>query len=257
MCRLAAFRCVSEAGTIVAQWRAILRSVHVPVVAALLLAACSGPQSTLDPAGPAAEAIATSWWLMFAGACSAWTLVVALVLLAMRRGRGLPPRAGGRLIVAGGMALPTVLLAALLVYGTLASGRITGRGEDVAHVVRVTARQWHWEFEYLDRNGIARAMSVDQLAMPLGEMVEFHVGSIDVIHSFWIPRLGGKVDAIPGRTNRLRLRADRAVPMRGQCAEFCGLEHARMAFRVDVLDARAYRAWLRENVVVADDGAAR
>ncbi|TYT23970.1 cytochrome c oxidase subunit II [Luteimonas viscosa] len=241
----------------VARWRTIRRSVFGAASLALLLAACGGPQSALDPAGPAAEEIATGWWLMFAGACAAWTLVLALVLLAMRRGRGLAPRAGGRLILAGGVALPTVLLAALLVYGTLASDRVTGSGADVAHVVRVTARQWRWEFEYLDRDGVVRAASVDRLAMPLGEMVEFHVGSIDVIHSFWIPRLGGKVDAIPGRTNLLRLRADRTVPMRGQCAEFCGLEHARMAFRVDVLDARAYRAWLRENAVVADDGAAR
>ncbi|WP_202844686.1 cytochrome c oxidase subunit II [Luteimonas saliphila] len=243
-------------GIIVAHWRAI-RWPACAAPAAPLATACRGPQSALDPAGPAADAIATSWWLMFGAGSAAWAMVVVLALLAMRPGRALTPRAGTQLIVGGGVVLPTVLLAALLVYGTLASDRVTGRGEDAAHVVRVTARQWHWEFEYLDRDGIARAASVDRLALPLGEMVEFHIESIDVIHSFWIPRLGGKVDAIPGRTNLLRLRADRAVPMRGQCAEFCGLEHARMAFRVDVLDARAYRAWLRENAVAADGGAAR
>ncbi|MDH5829735.1 cytochrome C oxidase subunit II [Luteimonas sp. M1R5S18] len=209
-----------------------------------MLAACRGPQSALDPAGPAAAEIATGWWLMVGGACVAWTIVIALALLAMRRGRALAAAAGQRLILVGGVALPTVLLAALLTYGTLASDRVTGRGEDAAHVVRVTARQWQWQFDYLDRDGAVRATSIDRLVLPLGEMVEFEVRAEDVIHSFWIPRLGGKVDAIPGRTNVLRLRADRAVPMRGQCAEFCGLEHARMAFAVEVRDARGYRAWL-------------
>ena len=220
-------------------------------------AACRGPQSALDPAGPAAAEIATGWWLMFGGACVAWTVVIVLALLAMRRGRPLAPAAGQRLILVGGVAFPTVVLAALLTYGTLASDRVTGRGADAAHVVRVTARQWQWQFDYLDREGAVRARSIDRLVLPLGEMVEFEVRSEDVIHSFWIPRLGGKVDAIPGRTNVLRLRADRPVPMRGQCAEFCGLEHARMAFAVEVRDARGYRAWLAAQAGGAGEGGAR
>jgi len=221
-------------------------------LAALLAAGCGGPQSTLDPGGPAAAAIVTSWWLMFAAATVAWTLVVVLALLAMRRGRGLAPASGTRLIVAGGVVLPTVLLAALLVHGTLTSDRVTGSGADVEHVVRVTARQWQWDFEYLDGDGGTLAASTDLLVLPRGEMVEFRVGSVDVIHGFWIPRLGGKIDAIPGRTNVLRLRADGAGPMRGQCAEFCGLEHALMAFEVTVLEAPAFRAWMREHA--AADG---
>ncbi|MDH5833610.1 cytochrome c oxidase subunit II [Luteimonas kalidii] len=192
---------------------------------------------------------------MLAGAGVAWTLVIVLALLAMRRGRSLGPAAGQRLILVGGVALPTVLLAALLTYGTLASDRVTGRGDDAAHVVRVTARQWQWQFDYLGPDGAVGATSIDRLVLPLGEMVEFEVGSEDVIHSFWIPRLGGKVDAIPGRTNVLRLRADRRVPMRGQCAEFCGLEHARMAFAVEVRDARGYRAWLAAQAVEGEGDA--
>ncbi len=225
--------------------------------AALLATACSGPQSALDPAGPAAEAIAAGWWWMFGGALLAWGLVVVLALRAMRRGRALPPASGRALIVAGGVAMPTVLLAALLVYGTLTSDRVTGRGADAEHVVRVTARQWQWDFEYLDRDGRPVAASTDRLALPLGEMVEFHVGSVDVIHAFWIPRLGGKIDAIPGRINTLRLRADRAGPMRGQCAEFCGLEHARMAFEVRVLEPHAFRAWLDAHAHGSGEGAAQ
>ncbi|QDH71126.1 cytochrome c oxidase subunit II [Marilutibacter alkalisoli] len=223
----------------------------------MLLSACAGPQSALDPAGPAASAIATTWWLMFGTATAVWTIVMGLLLLAMRRGRGMAPVAGRKLIVIGGVLVPTVLLAALLVYGTRTSDRVTGRGSDVDLVVRVTARQWQWQFDYLDGDGATIASTFDRLVLPSGQMVEFRVGSRDVIHSFWIPRLGGKMDAIPGRENVIRLRADQPGPMRGQCAEFCGLDHATMAFDVVVLDPDELPAWLRANAGVAADGNAQ
>ncbi len=210
-----------------------------------VIAGCGGPQSALDPAGPAAAAIADIWWLMFWGAVLVWLLVTSLLLLALRRRRRLSERGGRRMIIAGGLVLPTAVLAALLVYGTLSSDRITGRGAQVAQVVLVTGRQWHWDFVYVGQDGRPLAASTDTLAMPLGRMVEFRIQSADVIHSFWIPRLGGKIDAIPGRTNVLRLQADQAGPIRGQCAEFCGLEHAFMGFEVQVLAADDYAAWLR------------
>ncbi len=210
-----------------------------------VIAGCGGPQSALDPAGPAAAAIADIWWLMFWGAVLVWLLVTSLLLLALRRRRRLSERGGRTMIIAGGLVLPTAVLAALLVYGTLSSDRITGRGAQVAQVVLVTGRQWHWDFVYVGQDGRPLAASTDTLAMPLGRMVEFRIQSADVIHSFWIPRLGGKIDAIPGRTNVLRLQADQAGPIRGQCAEFCGLEHAFMGFEVQVLAADDYAAWLR------------
>ena len=210
-----------------------------------VIAGCGGPQSALDPAGPAAAAIADIWWLMFWGAVLVWLLVTSLLLLALRRRRRLSERGGRTMIIAGGLVLPTAVLAALLVYGTLSSDRITGRGAQVAQVVLVTGRQWHWDFVYVGQDGRPLAASTDTLAMPLGRMVEFRIQSADVIHSFWIPRLGGKIDAIPGRTNVLRLQADQAGPIRGQCAEFCGLEHAFMGFEVQVLAADDYTAWLR------------
>ncbi len=210
-----------------------------------VIAGCGGPQSALDPAGPAAAAIADIWWLMFWGAVLVWLLVTSLLLLALRRRRRLSERGGRTMIIAGGLVLPTAVLAALLVYGTLSSDRITGRGAQVAQVVLVTGRQWHWDFVYVGQDGRPLAASTDTLAMPLGRMVEFRIQSADVIHSFWIPRLGGKIDAIPGRTNVLRLQADQSGPIRGQCAEFCGLEHAFMGFEVQVLAADDYAAWLR------------
>jgi cytochrome c oxidase subunit 2 len=225
------------------------------VAAGVMLAgsACSGPQSTLDPAGPAAAAIATTWWWMLGGALLVWALVLGLLLRALLRGENTRALARPRrLIVAGGLVLPTVVLAALLVYGSVHSQRITGSGSDVELVVAVDARQWQWTFRYLDDAGATQATTIDALVLPRGRMVEFHVRSEDVIHGFWIPRLGGKIDAIPGRVNRLRLRADRAGAIRGQCAEFCGLGHARMAFDVRVLEPGAWEAWLRAQQAAAE-----
>lgn len=226
-----------------------------PAAGALALLAatgCAGPQSTLDPAGPAAEAIAGIWWAMFWGALAVWLLVMALVSWALYRGRNtralLKPQ---RLIVGGGLVLPPVLLAGLLVYGSMSSARITGLGQEVDARVDVIAGRWRWHFRYYDDAGRVVAESLDTLSMPRGRMVEFRITSADVIHSFWIPRLGGKVDAVPGRVNRLRLRADGAGRIRGQCAEYCGTGHTGMAFDVVVRDDAQHAAWLERQGVGA------
>ncbi|GHA79226.1 cytochrome c oxidase subunit II [Cognatilysobacter bugurensis] len=208
---------------------------------------CSGVQSMLDPAGPAAERIAHVWWWMAGGATFVLGLVLALLAWALLRPRHrLAPERGMRLIVAGGIVLPVTLLFVLLVFGTRIGHAVKTLGGRPAHVVEVEGRQWAWTFGYLDAQGRVVATTADRLVMPLGRVVEFRIRSRDVIHSFWIPRLGGKVDAIPGHTTWLRLRADRIGPIRGQCAEFCGLRHAHMAFDVDVMPASAFDRWLVE-----------
>lgn len=218
------------------------------LLAVVLATACGGPQSTLDPAGPAAETIAFTWWLMLGGAVFVWTLVIGLFLWTLFRSPTRKPLAHPRrLIILGGLVLPTLLLGALLVYGSITQGRVTGIGEPVEHVVEVTGRQFEWQFRHLAADGeTVIATSVDELTIPVGQMIEFRVESADVIHGFWIPRLGGKIDAIPGRTNYLRLKADSTGPLRGQCAEFCGLEHAHMIFDVHVVEAGEFAAWLQE-----------
>src|SRR5690606_28611629 len=133
---------------------------------------------------------------------------------------------------------------ALLIYGTAAGRRIVAADADVDLVVAVTAARWQWRFAYLDDRGEVIARSTDHLVLPLEAMVEFHVGSDDVIHSFWIPRLGGKIDAIPGRINVVRLKADAGGAMSGQCAEFCGRDHAHMRFAVQVMEPVAFAEWL-------------
>lgn len=221
--------------------------MRLPVGALWPLAAagCTGPQSTLDPAGPAAAGIAGIWWAMFWGALTVWLLVMALVGWALYRGRNTRALAKPQhLIVGGGLVLPPLLLAGLLVYGSVSSARITGLGQAVDARVDVVAGRWRWHFLYRDADGRVVGESLDVLSMPRGRLVEFHITSADVIHSFWIPRLGGKIDAVPGRVNRLRLRADGEGRIRGQCAEYCGTGHTNMAFDVLVQDDAGHAAWL-------------
>lgn len=220
--------------------------------AAALLAAtacggCSGVQSMLDPAGPAADAIARTWWLMAIGATLVLALVMGLLWRVLSRRPDRPPFVHGtRLIILGGLVLPVTVLIALLIHGTATGRNVMALDEQVGQVVAVEGRQWFWTFDYLDDDGAARISTRDLLVLPLGETVEFQVTSADVIHSFWIPRLGGKIDAIPGRTNHIRLRADSTSPIRGQCAEFCGLEHTHMSFDVVVLPPSRFEQWLQE-----------
>ncbi|MDQ3618083.1 MAG: cytochrome c oxidase subunit II [Pseudomonadota bacterium] len=229
----------------------ILPSRHWPVSAilamalAILASGCRGVQSALDPAGPAAAAIAQTWWLMLIGAALVLALVMALLWYTLSRRQDGPEFVHGtRLIIVGGLVLPTTVLLALLIYGTATGRTVMAMDERVDLVVEVEGRQWWWTFRYLDGDGRTTATTTDVLALPVGRTVEFRVSSVDVIHSFWIPRLGGKIDAIPGRINTLRLRADVAEPMRGQCAEFCGLEHAHMSFDVVAMPAAAFDRWL-------------
>ena len=222
----------------------------ISAVACASLAACSGPQSALHPAGPAAASIAQLWWVMCIGALLVFALVLCLFGYAMlRRKRGQALRRPHGLIVFGGLVLPTTVLIALLVYGVAASRVITGMDAHVDHVIEVQARMWQWEFRHRRPDGSLTAPTINRVTLPSGRMIEFRIGSDDVIHSFWIPRLGGKIDAIPGRTNVLRLRAERAGPIRGQCAEFCGLDHAIMDFEVHALAPADYAAWLQAHAL--------
>lgn len=147
-----------------------------------------------------------------------------------------------RWIIGGGIILPSVSVAVLLAFGIPLGHRLLPlpvSGEQPLKI-EIIGHQWHWEIRYPD-HGIVGS---DRLVIPAGRAIDFHVSSADVIHGFWIPRLGGKIDAIPGRTNVLRLRADQPGRYRGQCAEFCGAGHAHMALAVEALDAAAFDAWV-------------
>jgi cytochrome c oxidase subunit 2 len=191
------------------------------------LAGCDTGLSTLAPAGPVAGDIAWLWWVMLAGSTVITLLVVALLIVAF----GKPRDTGSRFWTHGmGLWFSLTVLTALLAAGLWVGERIQPR-DDQAVTVRAHAFQWGWAFSYEDEAGNV-IETTDLLHIPAGLPVDVLITSEDVIHSFWVPRLAGKMDAIPGRTNRARLIADEPGEYDGLCAEFCGLHHAGMRFSV-------------------------
>lgn len=208
----------------------------------VLLTACEGRLSALSAAGTTASWVAQLFWWMLAGAAAVWLFVIAAAIYAARAtpddGR---VRSGHRLIVFGGIVLPLVLLSGLLFAGLRQLPRMTAPGDGL--VVSVTGERWWWRVRYEPQDGPA-VITANEIRIPANERVLFELEATDVIHSFWIPSLGGKVDMIPGRVNRLVLDATRTGEYRGACAEFCGLSHALMEFDVVVMERTAFDDWL-------------
>ncbi|HKO50581.1 MAG TPA: cytochrome c oxidase subunit II [Polyangiaceae bacterium] len=212
---------------------------------AVLLCGCGGAQSALAPAGPTAARLATLFWGLTLGALFIWLLVVALALYAAYfPHRGKQRTRARRLIVGGGVVFPSVVLTGVLSYSLALLPELLAPAPEGSLRVEVIGYQWWWEVRYL-RAGQQPVVLANEVRVPLGQPVEFELESRDVIHSFWIPALGGKMDMIPGRRTRLRLQADRAGVFRGACAEYCGTSHALMAFPVVALEPSEFAAWLR------------
>jgi cytochrome c oxidase subunit 2 len=199
-----------------------------------------GIQSTLDPHGPEAAGIADITWVLLAGSAAIFALVLALTALALLAPR--PWLAGKGLVVAGGIALPVAVLAALLVYTLMISPRL-GAAPPADVVVAVEGNQWWWRVDYLDASGQRDFTTANEIRIPVGATVEVRLATADVLHSFWVPALAGKLDLVPGRDHRLRLVADRAGKFRGQCAEYCGGPHGLMAIFVIAEPPEAFAAW--------------
>jgi len=208
------------------------------VLACLATAAASAatPFSTLDPAGPSARAIAWLWWIM-AGTSIAITLgMIALACHGtLRKSRSAGPSERTWLL-GGGILFPSLVLSGFLGMGAYAGWSMADRLAAPPFTVQIRARQWHWEARYPETE-LPLVRSVNVVHIPAGVPVKFRVSSPDVIHSFWVPRLGGKVDAVPGRINEVRLQADRPGIYRGLCAEFCGAGHAQMMLEVHAHEA--------------------
>ena len=231
------------------------QSIATAAALSVVLAATEErPLSTLAPAGPAAVAIADVWWWMFWGSLILLALVSALALHAMGRNSERSAPFGSRvLIFGGGIALPLAVITALLFHGVRSGGAMLPRDVGVEPFrVEVTARQWWWAVRYPDVDG-APLFDANEILVPVGRPIDFALESEDVIHAFWVPRLGGKLDAIPGRTNVLRLEADHAGVYRGMCAEFCGAQHARMGFHLIAMSEDDLEQALRERAAAAPD----
>lgn len=211
------------------------------ILAGAALLGCSGPYSTLEPHGPAASSIASLWWGMLAGSAVLFLLVMAAFWIALRHPEIARRASPAQWIIGGGLVLPAIVLPPLVAWPLVAGERLLPLpGRDVARI-EVTAYAFGWRFAYPDHGG---AVSHGVLHLPAGEPVDLAITAEDVIHSFWVPQLAGKLDAIPGKTNALRLRADRPGTHLGQCAEFCGTGHSFMRFEVRVHPREAFAAAL-------------
>ncbi len=221
----------------------------------LCLGGCAGPQSALDPHGPAAWEIARLWWITLGLGTAVFVLVMVFLLGALFRRRPgqaeaitAPGRAdAGRVqttIITGGIIMPVAVLTGLLVLTLLsmraiASQAASGPGSAAA-VIEIIGHQWWWEVRYPG----GPAATANEIHLPAGQAVTLRLSSEDVVHSFWVPELHGKLDLVPGDTNSLVIQADQPGQYRGQCAEFCGLQHANMALVVVAQSPEEFAAWL-------------
>ena len=207
-------------------------------------------QSILHPAGIQASRVSHLWWVMFWICAAVWGAVAMAALIAIVRGRrgsstATDVQIGRSVGVAGGISL-------VALFGLLFASVATGRALDTlrspeALRIQVTASQWWWDIQYDNAIASLRVTTANEIHIPVGRAIHFDLLSTDVIHSLWIPNLQGKIDLVPGRRNELWLRADLPGIYRGQCAEFCGLQHARMALVVVAQTPDDFERWLAGN----------
>ena len=206
-------------------------------------------QSVLDAAGIQADRIEMLWWVMFWVTLVVTVMVLGVLLAAVMRARGGAPStaADARLLryVAGAGAVSLLILFGLLVTSVMTSRAIAGEYDPQALQIEVTANQWWWNVEYQHPEPEQRVRTANELHIPVGRTVGIKLLANDVIHSFWVPALHGKRDAIPGHENMLWLRADRPGVYRGQCAEYCGAQHAHMALVVIAEPPDIFERWIQ------------
>ncbi|ARP99657.1 c-type cytochrome [Pseudorhodoplanes sinuspersici] len=210
--------------------------------ATVALAGCSGVQSALSPEGIESERTWVLFWVLTAGGSTILVTVVVLAVAAIiRRPAWLGTEA---LVVGGGLVFPVVSLTALLGYGLLLMNVSAGESAvKPALELEVKAEQWWWRIVYKMPDG-TRVESANEIRIPVGQTIRLELTTADVIHSFWVPKLAGKLDMIPGRKNVLNLVANKAGVSRGQCAEYCGGAHAFMSFYVVALPTDDFAKWL-------------
>lgn len=202
------------------------------------------PPSVLDPAGPFAAPLNTLTWGLLAMAALVMVVVVSALAVALFAPRSWRKRLGGeKLIWIAGLGFPVVVLSVLLVWGLSLTSKLSEAPRPGDLRVRVTGEMWWWRVAYLDAAGREVFEDANEIHIPVGRTVALELESTDVIHSFWVPRLAGKLDMIPGRRNVLRIQADSPGTYSGQCAEYCGGAHALMAFVVIAHAPEDYGRW--------------
>ena len=247
----------------------------------LLQPVAVAPQTSLEAGGPAAERIGELWNVMLV--LGTITTVIVLVVMGValfrkRKDDELPPEAdrpadprgelsnvetggrgredqgrpeserkGTRWMLFGGVAFPAVVLLILLVFSLRTLSAVSPRrADEAALTVEVTGKQWWWQVRYQNANPALMVETANEIRIPVGTRVRVMLESSDVIHSFWVPGLQGKTDMVPGRINVTWLQADRPGTWRGQCAEFCGVQHAKMGLVVVAETRERFEQWLTQ-----------
>ncbi|WP_326914887.1 cytochrome c oxidase subunit II [Sphingopyxis chilensis] len=203
------------------------------------------PPAVFDAAGPYSEPVTTLAWVLLLGAGGVLAIVLAALWAALYGSAALKARLGGeRSIWILGFGFPVIVLTGLLVWGLILTGSLSAARVDGSEMrVKIIGEMWWWRVHYQDAAGRETMRDANELHIPVGTPVLLELEAADVIHSFWVPRLGGKMDMIPGRTNRLLIQADKPGIYKGQCAEYCGGPHALMGFVVVAHAADDFARW--------------
>src|ERR1700710_3096683 len=210
--------------------------------------------SLFDPASPQARAVAGLWWWMFGAGMVIWIGVFCLSVYAVRAKRGhreadnlmhVSEETNHRLeqVVGAGVFASILVLGGFLAYD-FSVGRLLAQHPQRALTIDVVGHQWWWEVQYEDPEPSKRVGTANEIHVPVGEPIQFKLRSVDVIHSFWAPNLNGKRDLVPGYVSTLWFQADTPGVYRGQCAEFCGMQHAKMAFYIVAEPPVKFAAWI-------------
>lgn len=221
------------------------RALLVTAAAALTAGCTSNSPSTVEPAGPAAKDVASLWWLMLWISVGVVVVVVALLSAGIirRRGPTTAVREGNamHLVVLAGVVGPLAILTLVYVNSLGDLSKLALPGGD-AITIEVTGHQWWWGVRY----PATGATTANEIHIPVGVPVRVRLDTADVLHSFWIPQLAPKTDLIAGRTNEALLQADKPGVYHGQCAEYCGLQHAHMAVTVIAQPSGEFDSWLAQ-----------
>lgn len=214
----------------------------------------SGIQSALNPKSPQAAKVAFLWWVMLA--VSTVVLLGVMFLLAAavsRRSKSdnsgeLSPNQKRNLVLFGGVIIPVIVLFAFITHSVFVGRYTAAVPADAPVTIEIVGHQWWWDVRYKIKDRHLNVRTANEIHIPVGVQVKFVLESRDVIHSFWMPNFQGKTDLIPGRKNYTWVTATEPGVYRGQCAEFCGLQHAKMAFIVVAEPEEEFYEWLGQQV---------
>ena len=233
------------------------------IVHCFSLLAAREMQSSLDPAGTSAAATWSLWWLYFWVLITIFALVLLSVCIALGRGRRLPEKTHSEgppvvpargterhiKVVVSSCVVLTILILFALLFLDIFAGRAVYALANEAHPLslKVIGHQWWWEVQYQNPDQPSEIMTTaNEIHVPVGKIVRIELMSTDVIHSFWVPNITGKKDLIPGHPTKTWLRADQPGTFRGQCAEFCGHQHAHMRFEFVAEPPDKFNQWLTQ-----------